>query len=227
MAEGAMDTDPGARILANAFPEAGTSKIVTVVGIGPRLLARVIDTVAIGMLSIFVAIVAGFVGEFLGMFSENTSSWASFFTAAAGLVFSLVYYIAAWSKEGQTLGDTVVGLRVVTEDGSPPSVGRATVRYLGYLLSAFALSLGFLWIAINPKRQGWHDLMAKTYVIPADQEFTRMDHVRFTPAPGQTGAIWIGAWLVLALFATPLLGAGLWTLGPFIHVLVKTLRGGG
>jgi uncharacterized RDD family membrane protein YckC len=39
------------------------------------------------------------------------------------------------------------------------------IRYLGYYVSIFALGLGFLWVAWDDKKQGWHDKMAGTVVI--------------------------------------------------------------
>jgi uncharacterized RDD family membrane protein YckC len=226
VAEGARETDPGTRILENAFPDAGTSKIVTVVGIGPRLVARLIDTVLIGILSFIAATAAGLIGEFIGMYSSNFSGWGALFTVVAGLAFSFAYYVYGWAKEGQTLGDTLLGVKIVTEQGSPPSVGQAILRYFGYLISALALSLGFIWIAIDSRRQGWHDKMAKTYVIPTDQYFSGLDRVTFRPADGGAAPVWIGAWVILALLAPSALGAGLWTLGPFVEMAVRQLRGG-
>ena len=39
------------------------------------------------------------------------------------------------------------------------------MRYLAYLVSMLPLCFGFLWIAWDKKKQGWHDKIAKTYVI--------------------------------------------------------------
>ena len=38
-------------------------------------------------------------------------------------------------------------------------------RYLSYLISTLPLGIGFLWIAIDPQRQGWHDKLAGTSVV--------------------------------------------------------------
>ncbi len=38
-------------------------------------------------------------------------------------------------------------------------------RYFAYVLSTLPLGLGFLWIAFDPKKQGWHDKLAGTAVI--------------------------------------------------------------
>jgi uncharacterized RDD family membrane protein YckC len=221
-----MGADTSDRTLANARADAGETRIVRLVGIGPRLGARAIDTVLIFVLSMIAATAAGFVGQFLGMYSQNVQGWASFFTVAAGLVFSLGYYIYTWSKDGQSLGDTLFGLRIVTAEGTPPSMGQATLRFIGYLISALVLSLGFIWIAIDSKRQGWHDKMAKTYVVQADHTFTASERVELKPADSGNAPIWIGLWVVLLIFAPGALTAAVWTLGPFVEILVRQLRGG-
>jgi len=182
--------------------------------------------VMIFVLSFVVATIFGLVGELFGFYSQNAQGWASFFTAMAGLVFSIAYYIYLWSKDGQTLGDTLFGNRIVTAEGTPPSVGGATVRFIGYVISALALSIGFIWIAIDGKRQGWHDKMARTYVTQADHTFSASERVELKPAAGGNAPAWIGLWVFLLVFAHGALFAAVWTLGPFVEVLVKQMKGG-
>ncbi|MBP9719539.1 MAG: RDD family protein, partial [Candidatus Levybacteria bacterium] len=42
---------------------------------------------------------------------------------------------------------------------------QALLRYGGFLLSGFVFFLGFAWILLNKKRQGWHDRLANTMVV--------------------------------------------------------------
>jgi len=226
MAERALGTDVDANISTNGRAEPNAEQIVRLVGIGPRLGARLIDTVMIGFLSMLVAVMAGLVGQFLGMFSSNVSGWGAFFTAGAGLIFSLLYYISAWTKTGQTLGDTLLGQKIVRTDGSKLSVGNSIVRYIGYLISAALLSIGFIWIAFDKRRQGWHDKMANTVVIPAEEEFSPGQAVTFVAGDRGSTPVWIGLWVILLLVAPGALTAGLLTLGPFVDMAIKALRGG-
>jgi uncharacterized RDD family membrane protein YckC len=114
---------------------------------------------------------------------------------------------------------------VVRTDGSPVTWGRAVLRYLGFIVSAIPLSLGFLWIAIDGRRQGWHDKLAGTYVIPSDQHFSAQDTVTFVPSDRGRAWIWLVVWAVLALFAPGALVASFWALGPFIVQLARYLTG--
>ncbi|MGA7985503.1 MAG: RDD family protein [Burkholderiales bacterium] len=42
------------------------------------------------------------------------------------------------------------------------------IRFLGYFVSIVPLGLGFLWIAFDRKKRGWHDLIAGTVVVYED-----------------------------------------------------------
>ena len=48
---------------------------------------------------------------------------------------------------------------------SAPSTAQNIIRYLGYFISFLPLGLGFLWIAFDERKQGWHDKLAGTVVI--------------------------------------------------------------
>jgi uncharacterized RDD family membrane protein YckC len=42
------------------------------------------------------------------------------------------------------------------------------IRYLGYFASALPLGLGFLWMAVDRRKQGLHDKLAGTLVVMQD-----------------------------------------------------------
>jgi uncharacterized RDD family membrane protein YckC len=59
-----------------------------------------------------------------------------------------------------------IGARIVDAgSGAAPTGRRLFVRYLGYYVSTLPLLLGFLWVAFDPRKQGWHDKMAGTVVV--------------------------------------------------------------
>lgn len=74
-------------------------------------------------------------------------------------------YQAYASCEGRvSLGKRLLGLKVVTVDSEPLSLGQSIIRALAYIPGS-VLSLGFLWSLIGPNRQGWHDMAAGSYVV--------------------------------------------------------------
>ena len=75
------------------------------------------------------------------------------------------YPVLFWTLTGQTPGMTLMGLRVVTTDGRYLSLGRSVRRLIGYVIAAMPLFLGFIWILVDDRRQGWHDKIAGTCVV--------------------------------------------------------------
>jgi len=81
------------------------------------------------------------------------------------LAIFLGYYPYFWTTSGQTLGKKALGLRVVRTGGYKLGLGRAILRLVGYWLSGLALGLGFIWVAFDRGKQGWHDKIAGTQVV--------------------------------------------------------------
>jgi len=96
--------------------------------------------------------------------------------SAEHLVFFLRLFVLAWvclvggyfvllpGMSGRTVGKWVLGLRIVTTNRTPISYSQAVLRWLGYAVSA-PFGLGFLWILISKEKRGWHDLLARTWVV--------------------------------------------------------------
>jgi uncharacterized RDD family membrane protein YckC len=88
-------------------------------------------------------------------------------TAAGGLLMSAAYFLFFWTVAGVTPGKGLMGLRVVRRDGTGLSFIRSLLRLFGYWLSTLLYGLGYLWIAIDNRREAWHDKIARTAVIYA------------------------------------------------------------
>jgi uncharacterized RDD family membrane protein YckC len=104
-----------------------------------------------------------------GIYPGNCSTTFSGSIALFELVaFAIegVYFIVLWSQLGGTLGQRMLGLHVVdAATGKHIGVGRAIGRFIGYLISSIVLSIGLIWAAFDPRKQGWHDKMASTFVV--------------------------------------------------------------
>jgi len=73
-----------------------------------------------------------------------------------------------WYFRQATPGKILVGARIAdAETGNAPTLRQLLVRLGAYALSALPLMLGFVWIAFNPRKQGWHDSLAGTVVRSA------------------------------------------------------------
>jgi uncharacterized RDD family membrane protein YckC len=137
------------------------------VGFGPRLVAALLDFLFMGVLQLGTLFLVVRV-------SENTqvndfASWLSAYAPLIGLGLLLfsAYHIVQWTVWGTTLGKHIMNIRVVGANGQRLGFVRALVRMLGYFFSLSIGGLGgFLMIAFDPRRQGLHDKLADTYVVP-------------------------------------------------------------
>ena len=81
------------------------------------------------------------------------------------LLLDMIYFTWFHGSIGQTPGKILLRLRVVQATGEPMTFGIAFLRWVGYLISKLALYLGFIWIAFDRRKQGWHDKIAGTVVV--------------------------------------------------------------
>lgn len=82
-----------------------------------------------------------------------------------GFLVALAYFAGMWTWKGTTIGGIVLGLKVARADGTPVTFAVALVRALAAAFSVIVLFLGFLWIAWDREKQGWHDKIAGTVVV--------------------------------------------------------------
>ena len=81
------------------------------------------------------------------------------------VVALVVYLLFFWSLFSATPGKMVLGLKIVSADGQRLTVWKALVRLLGYLASALPLGIGFIMVAFDLNKRGFHDRIAGTYVM--------------------------------------------------------------
>jgi hypothetical protein len=82
----------------------------------------------------------------------------------------MAYFTYFHGMKGRTPGKMMLGLQVLSTDGTPITFGIAFLRSVGYLVSSALLNIGFIWAAFDGKKQGWHDKIAGTVVIIRPQE---------------------------------------------------------
>ena len=78
----------------------------------------------------------------------------------------LAIYVFCWMKFLGTPGKLILNTQIVdAKTLGPLTLGQSLIRYLGYFVSTFVFLLGFIWVVIDPKKRGFHDLMAGSVVI--------------------------------------------------------------
>ncbi len=139
---------------------------VQYVGFWARLGASVIDTILVIMIT-FPLLYLIYGGEyFYG--GETVQGWPDFLVS---YVFPISAIILFWVYKSATPGKIALLAKIVdVKTGNKASIKQSIIRYLAYYVSLIPLGLGFLWIAWDAKKQGWHDKIAGTVVIRCENE---------------------------------------------------------
>jgi uncharacterized RDD family membrane protein YckC len=145
-------------------------------GFWRRFVAYMIDGFIIGVIFILLMMVAGFAylagamsghgGAILAKITDP-EHMASFtlWVWAFSIFINIAYFTYFHGSTGRTPGKTLLGLQVVSADGTSISYGIAFLRSVGYLVSSLVFCLGYIWVAFDKQKQGWHDKIAGTVVI--------------------------------------------------------------
>ena len=145
------------------------------IGFWARFVATLVDTIVLGFILAPVGWLLGFSRESL-VLVNNDGVWVwdapGTFAPALGMHTGLqalalaILVIVFWKWKSATPGKMVIGAVIVDANTlAPPSTGQLIGRYLGYFISALFMGLGFLWVAFDGRKQGWHDKLAGTLVI--------------------------------------------------------------
>ena len=129
-------------------------------GFWQRVLATLIDTIVlcIVLFPILLSIYPDFLESeaFIQGPTDFLLSW----------IVPALYVIIFLNMKGATPGKMVMAIRVVdSRTFGKPSLGSLVVRYFGLFLSTIPLGLGFLWVAWDKEKRGFHDKLAGTAVI--------------------------------------------------------------
>jgi len=148
----------------------------TYAGFWIRLVARIVDGIILGIpLTILLFIFIAVSGAALNATSsdQNAQNTAAGVASGAFLLFYLIalvaiagYQIYFWGTSGQTIAMRLFHLRVVdATTGAPIGIGRAVVRWLMTIVNSWACYIGWIWVAFDARKQGWHDKVATSVVL--------------------------------------------------------------
>jgi uncharacterized RDD family membrane protein YckC len=77
-----------------------------------------------------------------------------------------VAIVLFWMVRQATPGKMAISAQVVdARTGGKASTGQLIGRYIGYFVASIPLFLGIIWVAFDPRKQGWHDKLAGTVVV--------------------------------------------------------------
>jgi uncharacterized RDD family membrane protein YckC len=136
-------------------------------GFWRRLLAFLIDTLILSVV-IGLILVAIYGRSYVELSAQGKTLWADILFQ---VVLPALAAILFWRYRGATPGKMLLSARIVDAGTfGPPSTGKLIGRYFAYLVSLIPIFLGFLWIAFDKRKQGWHDKLAGTVVVLDESE---------------------------------------------------------
>jgi uncharacterized RDD family membrane protein YckC len=166
-------SDPSAAGLAAAGAAAESARREARALLARRIKAALIDVLLLAIAFVLIAAVSGGIHSTTTSANETTAvqTGVSVHGGAALLFFLavLVYYAGCELRWGQTPGKRVMGLRVVTLDGRPPSTRAVLIRTAARLIDVlpvfYLVGLTALLLSSDDQRVG--DRLAGTTVSPA------------------------------------------------------------
>ena len=155
-------------------PQVGPAPGVEFAPHGSRFVAYILDTVIIYAVMIPLFVVALLLSGLDQQTSTGTGSMAQiaalFPVVIVGFVILFGYFPFFWARSGQTPGMRPFALWVVRDrDGTKLSAGTALLRLIGLYVASSVFYLGLIWIFIDKRHRGWHDLIAGTVVVHRTQ----------------------------------------------------------
>lgn len=163
-----------------AGPQLGPAPGIRYAGFWIRVVASIIDAIIVGvpLAIVFFAAEGSTLSTYANCVNNAAASGVlpatcqSTFVGAIGsfeligIAVELLYFVILWSKFGGTFGQRMLGLHVVdAATGRNIGIGRSIGRFVGYVISGAALDIGLIWVAFDPRKQGWHDKIASTFVV--------------------------------------------------------------
>jgi uncharacterized RDD family membrane protein YckC len=146
--------------------ETVTSREPQYVGFWMRVFATIIDTlILIAVIGLIAVAVYG--TQYLRLYYDGKTALFDFLVQG---VLPALAVIVFWRYRGATPGKMLISARIVDANTfGTPSTGKLVGRYFAYIVSCIFM-LGFIWIAFDKRKQGWHDKLAGTVVISAEDD---------------------------------------------------------
>ena len=137
-------------------------------GFFSRFIALLLDSIAISIvgwgLAWLMSLLTGSEGGLLGLMAGALGIFVYFI-----LIFlNFFYFSFLWSRNGQSFGMRLLGIKVLKRDGALMGFWSAGFRgTIGYWISGLVFGLGFLWAAFDGNKEAWHDKIFGTGVFKA------------------------------------------------------------
>ena len=122
-----------------------------------RSLAFIVDMIVFAVLGVLLSFPVGwFVSEYPDYSFLGWLYW----------LYHPILFVFCWIQWQATPGKILFKMKVMDADtGDPASFGQYVGRYFTLGLSFMCFGLGVLWVAVDSRKQGWHDTIVNTMVV--------------------------------------------------------------
>jgi uncharacterized RDD family membrane protein YckC len=138
------------------------------IGLVTRGVAFALDAVVIDLVALIVGFASALILSLLHL-PKEVKAVLAVIGAASYFLWTLAYFVGFWSATGQTPGNRVMQIRVLSASGERLKTRRAVVRFVGLILAALPLFAGYVVILFNRRRRGFQDYLARSVVVDAPQ----------------------------------------------------------
>jgi uncharacterized RDD family membrane protein YckC len=135
------------------------------VGFWPRAVAVILDSIIVSIPS----------GIFYGILNAITRPfWNDYWPGSQypfGWTGSMIFWgLYAWfcytNLHGNTLGKSVMGIKLVNPDGTKPTLPTFLLHYtVGYWINGLVIGLGYIWAAFDASKQTWGQKIFKDLTV--------------------------------------------------------------
>ena len=145
-------------------PPMGFTTQVRYGGFWIRVVAYIIDAIILGIVGAIIITILG-----VNISEPNLAQNSRYQGAQAfDLIVGFIYFAGLWTVLGGSLGQRILGMRVVDANtGAPIGFGKAALRALGLYISFLVCFIGVIWVAFDARKQGWMDKIGGTVVVRA------------------------------------------------------------
>lgn len=134
------------------------------VGFWARFIAVIVNSIILGVILWILMKALGIELSFGGSPEALEAQMQK--VQVLNLIVGIVFFIGAWIAMQTDPGKMLFGAVIVdAKTGAKPTTLQFVLRYLGYIVSTIPLGLGFLWVAWDARKQGFHDKIAGTVVV--------------------------------------------------------------
>ena len=135
-----------------------------------RLVAFIVDLIVLFLFCMLMGWM-GYIGYKVGLSAhdrfvslENAGPLVLFLSLGWAFL-TTAYFVVFHGMDGQTVGKWLLGLRVIGAGKVPVSYRQAFLRWLATIVVTIPLGIGIFWILLSGEKRGWHDRIARTWVI--------------------------------------------------------------